>query len=369
MDNSDTTNINDNFYMLLPSNGCPHTQPDNNASSYIIDWETPISLKGKWEVGLTEFSIVNIPKITDEKVSIEYSIIQKVREVVFITVTDQTITQSTLTTKNIAVSVLPDGHVRFDSQKAPFTLIFDSLTDAKNLGFLDTVIKSTTKNIITQYKADIAKLYNGLIQFLPREVAMRNQPIRFFFEVEFTDLERNDGDIIFKEPLTFPSTELLCAFFRNHCRKIFEEFGVDQNGLIEFRLKQNINLIKFSSPLKRLLGLDRSIFSNQRGTVYSAESKPSIQKAFNLMFIYSSLIEPIMVGGVFVPLLRSIWLESTYNYGDIVHKDLKNKMYLPISSTSINNIEIEVRNDAGELIPFPYGSKTNLTLHFRRIDG
>jgi hypothetical protein len=76
-----------------------------------------------------------------------------------------------------------------------------------------------------------------------------------------------------------------------------------------------------------------------------------------------------MVGGVFVPLLRSIWLESTYNYGDIVHKDLKNKMYLPISSTSINNIEIEVRNDAGELIPFPYGSKTNLTLHFRRVDG
>ena len=44
------------FYMVLPSNGCPMTQPDNQACSYITDWESEIFFPGKWRVALTEFS-------------------------------------------------------------------------------------------------------------------------------------------------------------------------------------------------------------------------------------------------------------------------------------------------------------------------
>ena len=44
------------FYMVLPSNGCQKTQPDNEAYSYIIDFENTVEFKKKWEVALTEFS-------------------------------------------------------------------------------------------------------------------------------------------------------------------------------------------------------------------------------------------------------------------------------------------------------------------------
>ena len=43
------------FYIILPSNGCKDTQPNNNASDFIIQWNNPYNLQGKWQVALTEF--------------------------------------------------------------------------------------------------------------------------------------------------------------------------------------------------------------------------------------------------------------------------------------------------------------------------
>jgi hypothetical protein len=131
---------------------------------------------------------------------------------------------------------------------------------------------------------------------------------------------------------------------------------------IFFKLKPDIDSITLSPIIKNILGFEKSTFINTG--IHKAENQAYREKTTNLMYIYSSLVDPILVGGVYVPLLRSIWVDS--KYGDMVHKNVKNKMYLPVSSTSINNIEIQIRNDAGELISFPYGSKTTLTLHLKR---
>jgi hypothetical protein len=364
MDNSDTTSINENFYIVLPSNGCPLTQPNNHASSYIIDWETAISLKGKWEVALTEFSIVNVPEVSKKPSSIEYTIIQNKKEKCFMIVTPTMLVLNTITSQYFSMFQLPTGHVEFSSKKIPFKIIFDSIIDAKNLGFLDSVIECTTDKIITPNKTDVTKLYTDLkIYKSKQKVGQKNEGIEFFFNIEYMELERIRDAIFFREPLAFPTPELLCSFILTNCSTIFEVFQVNNNGFISFKLKPNIDDIEFSPIIKTILGFDESIF--QSGRIKYAENKPYTEKTFNQMYIYSSLVDPIMVGGVYVPLLRSIWVESKYNYGDIVHKNVKNKMYLPVSSTSINNIEIEIRNDAGELIPFPYGSKTNLTLHLK----
>jgi hypothetical protein len=39
---------------------------------------------------------------------------------------------------------------------------------------------------------------------------------------------------------------------------------------------------------------------------------------------------------------------------------------LPISNTTINTIEINIRDDSGRVIPFDEGSVTSLTLHFKQ---
>ena len=44
----------DEFYMILPSNGCKDTHPENEANKFTTSWEQPIEMNQGWKVALTE---------------------------------------------------------------------------------------------------------------------------------------------------------------------------------------------------------------------------------------------------------------------------------------------------------------------------
>jgi hypothetical protein len=235
------------------------------------------------------------------------------------------------------------------------------------MGFNKRITTSNDTYIVSDLPIDPKKLYEHLNKEFPKDAQTEITPIVFSFIIQHPQLVQVKDSLVFNEHLLFSTSELLCSYFLEHCSHIFEEFKVNQNGLIKFKFKPLIQEIEFSDNLKNLLGFSYPVINNEYGRITEAYRKPQLQNTFNQMYIYSSLVEPIMVGGVQVPLLRSIWIESKYNFGDIVHENIDQLMYLPISSSSINKIEIEIRNDAGQLITFPYGSKTSLTLHFRKI--
>jgi len=86
------------------------------------------------------------------------------------------------------------------------------------------------------------------------------------------------------------------------------------------------------------------------------------------MYIYASICAPIQVGNVRAPLLKTIWIKPSRRFAlnEIKHLDFENPMYVPVSGSNFNSIEINIRLDSGELVPFNYGSVTSLTLHFKR---
>ena len=61
------------FYAILPSNACPKTQPNNNASNYIIDLENPIQFEGNWEVALTEYTFNQFNMLSDDAATVLYT--------------------------------------------------------------------------------------------------------------------------------------------------------------------------------------------------------------------------------------------------------------------------------------------------------
>ena len=81
-----------------------------------------------------------------------------------------------------------------------------------------------------------------------------------------------------------------------------------------------------------------------------------------LNFCYS-IVDDCVVGNTVAPLLRTVLVEG--NYGDFVQKTYIHPHYLPISYNRINDIEISLRDDLGNLIPFEFG-KVLVKLHFRR---
>jgi hypothetical protein len=100
-----------------------------------------------------------------------------------------------------------------------------------------------------------------------------------------------------------------------------------------------------------------------------AEFLPHLSRAIDHMYIYSSICAPIQVGNTLAPLLKAVWLLAKK---DFVVEDnrcitLKNPMYLPINSSTINSIETNIRTDEGAFVPFGDHAITSLTIHFKKV--
>ena len=83
------------------------------------------------------------------------------------------------------------------------------------------------------------------------------------------------------------------------------------------------------------------------------------------MYVYTDIIEPNLVGDCVAPLLRIIKIQKQIADPD-VSASFSNPYYLPVMKREFDTIEIHLRSDEGQLIPFVSG-KLNLRLHFRRV--
>ena len=79
--------------------------------------------------------------------------------------------------------------------------------------------------------------------------------------------------------------------------------------------------------------------------------------------IYCDVVHPQIVGDTNAKLLRSIQVEG--KSGNVITKTFANIQYAPVQTKSLEDVEILLRNDTGELVPFERG-KVAITLHFRQ---
>jgi hypothetical protein len=84
---------------------------------------------------------------------------------------------------------------------------------------------------------------------------------------------------------------------------------------------------------------------------------------FTSIYTYCDIVQPQIVGDTNAQLLRSIPVEG--KYGDIVSKTFTNIQYVPVQTKSFGDIQILLRNDMGDPVPFERG-KVITTLHFRQ---
>ena len=81
------------------------------------------------------------------------------------------------------------------------------------------------------------------------------------------------------------------------------------------------------------------------------------------IYVYCDIVEPQIVGDTSAQLLKSIPAEG--RFGDIIAKTFTNIQYVPIRTKSFEAVEVLLRNDAGDPVPFERG-KVVITLHFRK---
>ena len=81
------------------------------------------------------------------------------------------------------------------------------------------------------------------------------------------------------------------------------------------------------------------------------------------IYVYCDIVQPQIVGDTSAQLLKSIPAEGTF--GDIITKTFTNIQYVPMQRKLFEDVEILLRSDTGDPVPFERG-KVVTTLHFRQ---
>ena len=82
-----------------------------------------------------------------------------------------------------------------------------------------------------------------------------------------------------------------------------------------------------------------------------------------IMYVYCHIVEPQIVGDTSAQLLKSIPAEG--KFGDIIAKTFTNIQYVPIRTKSFEAVEVLLRNETGDPVPFEC-RKVVIPLHFRQ---
>ena len=71
------------------------------------------------------------------------------------------------------------------------------------------------------------------------------------------------------------------------------------------------------------------------------------------IYVYNNIVQPQIVGDTSAKLLKTIPVEG--KYGDVITKTFTNIQYVPIQTKSFEDMEILLRTDTGEPVPFERG--------------
>jgi hypothetical protein len=148
----------------------------------------------------------------------------------------------------------------------------------------------------------------------------------------------------------------------------FHEFGNVTNASfnsrsrkVSFGLTSTMTII-LNKSLADILGFEQL---EMCGPSYALSATAGdINRGCNTLFVYCDVAEDVIVGDTKAPLLRTVNVEG--EYGDTVHKIYSTPLYVPVRKSQFDTIEINIRDETGQLVPFTFG-RTIVTLHFRRV--
>ena len=119
-------------------------------------------------------------------------------------------------------------------------------------------------------------------------------------------------------------------------------------------------IMKFTEKLATILGLDTEVIDV---TPYKGDRLCDIDGGLHGLYVYCDVLECVSVGDAMAPLLRIVEVKGVR--GEMTHIEYDQPRYFPLQKKTFDSLEIDIRDDAGNPIPFDSG-KLIVTLHFRQ---
>ena len=125
--------------------------------------------------------------------------------------------------------------------------------------------------------------------------------------------------------------------------------------------------IQLTRSLAIILGFEddyKKFMTFLPSTETAAAHFPVLNRAITTLYIYSNIVDTVFVGDVKAPLLLTCPFKKDVKNA-VSQLEFLRPIYTKLNRNQLQQIDIEIHDEAGSLIPFLYG-KTVLTLHFRR---
>mgnify|MGYP000551062982 CR=1 FL=1 len=396
------------FYCVLPSNVQPDFHKDNTASSFQTTFPNSYNLTGEWEVALTEVSYVNtIPTIVNEHFTINSSKLDSDAKTYlfdvhnFFLIQDKPKTKKKKWEQELNLPEYPDladltskktfHKFRAKSKDCPFSIRYIKSLDRY-------IIKAEKEDIppnIYMYKreAELLKftypdarvIEDGKYIQLWRETLKKGSTYSSRADPSWLGAAETIGlKVMSTECLTisipkgfYPTAEKLVEALNREMKHPLADWdkSVQSGGKTAcgYRFAYNsgenrimLGLteytdITFHENLHQILGFENRRY---RGGQFTAKHAPLMTQGIYHIYIYCDLCSPIRVGNMLVPLLRTIEVPSSKDWGRVSCIRFQRPMYIPIAKSSFNSIKVELYDDTGRSITFSEG-RTVVTLHFR----
>ena len=86
----------------------------------------------------------------------------------------------------------------------------------------------------------------------------------------------------------------------------------------------------------------------------TAEREADLDPGFHDFYVYCDIVQPQYVGDALVPLLRIVPVKG--KDGQRVSQFFLRPQYVPVSRKQFESIEVDIKRDTGETVPFQFGS-------------
>ena len=144
----------------------------------------------------------------------------------------------------------------------------------------------------------------------------------------------------------------------------------DEDETLRFYSREIPNILGFDSPNLEKYGYLE--INGDRGIV-KGDYPVDIMAGRHFMFVYMNGIEYQFVGDTKAPMLRVITLNSRMKNGcinhtqPIQHETFQDLQFRKVLSNNFSSLNIELRNENGEYVPFLGNGAVTITLKFKKI--
>ena len=143
------------------------------------------------------------------------------------------------------------------------------------------------------------------------------------------------------------------------------KFSLNKSNIIQVSIKDENLAIYFSNTLRDIFAFDQNKYAGKG--IFRASDIFSLTRRINYLYVYSSIGNFVRIGNTEAPLLAIIPFNADARRNLLVEKTFKMPIYVPVIQEHISQINIEIHDGAGELIPFASDAVTSICLHFRQL--